>query len=75
MNKNGYLKLWPVLLLTLLMVGGWMTVRYQAEAAMSREDAYQTFWTIEAQNRFEDGLGGKLNRINDKLDRILERKQ
>ena len=73
MNKNGYLKLWPVLMLILLMVGGWMTVRYQAQAAISREEAYKTFWTIEAQNRFEDDLGEKLNRMNDKLDRLLEK--
>jgi len=71
---NDYLwKLWPMLMLIILMVGGWMTVRYQAQAALSREEALRTFVTIEQYNRQQDSLERRLIRIENKIDRVLEK--
>jgi len=71
--NNGLAKWVPVILLIVLMVSAWMTVRYQAQAALSREEALKTFVTIEQYNRQQDSLERRLIRIENKIDRVLEK--
>lgn len=70
---NGFMKWWPILMLAILMVGGWMTVRYEAQSALSREEAYRDFVTIEQFDKNMSSVEMRLSRMEDKLDRLLER--
>ena len=64
----------PVIALLLMGIAAWMTVRIQVENALPRVEAYQTFWTIDNQRSWEEDTKAWRRRVDDKLDRILERK-
>lgn len=74
MNTNGVLKWLPILGLILLMAGAWFTVRMQAVQALPREEAYKTFVTHEDLGEFKTDMKSRLGRIENKLDRLIERR-
>ena len=72
MNMNGFIKYLPYIAFILMAAGAWFTVRMQAVQALPRAEALETFVTIAQQNRFEERTYKEFDRINNKLDRLLE---
>ena len=72
MNNNGFKKYLPYIGLVLLAAGAWFTVRSQAAQALPRVEAYQTFVTTEDLDKMDARFTKEFDRINNKLDRILE---
>jgi len=71
---NGLFKEWRFWLpLVILAIGAWTTVQWQARSALPREEAYKTFWTIESHKSYDETIIKRLDRMDDKLDRLLER--
>ncbi len=75
---NGFAKalnVWlPLIGVIIIGIGGWMLVSRQAAAALSREEAYKTFVTMADADKASAQIDARLIRMEDKLDRLLERK-
>jgi len=65
----------PIIALACMGIAGWMTVRYQAQSSLSRTEAYKSFVTTERLDKIMLARDARLERIEDKLDRLLERVQ
>jgi len=61
-----------VIVLFLTGLAGWGTVSFQARGALSREDAYRNFTTIEQHDKSYRELNDHLTRMDEKLDRLLQ---
>ena len=71
---NGLFKEWRFWLpIAVIAIGAWTTVQWQARAALPREEAHQIFWTIAAQDKYDSQTAKRLDKLDEKLDRILER--
>lgn len=54
---------------------GWVNVWAQANQALSRTEAYQTFVAKIDYTREQDELCARLGRIEDKIDRLAEKQR
>lgn len=60
-----------LVLAILIGLSGFGTVAYKSAAAMSREQAYRTFWTQKQQEIYSADAVADRKRIETKLDRII----
>jgi len=71
---NGLFKEWRFWLpIAIIAIGAWTTVQFKAGAALTREEAYKTFWTIVNQDKYDAIVVKRLDKMDEKLDRLLER--
>ena len=61
-----------LVLALLIGLGGFGAVAYNAASAMSREEAYKTFWTRQQQGVYASDATADRKRIETKLDRIID---
>ncbi len=60
--------------LVLVAASGWVSMAVQANSALSREAAYQTFVAKSDYTQDQSDLCARLTRIEDKLDRLVEKR-
>ncbi len=66
-------KVWPILLVALAAMSGWVRVATQARASLSREEAVGIYVTRADYREDKINLDARLIRMDEKLDRLLER--